>query len=207
MPLPPPDRVAELLASAPENPDLDPEMAQAAVAIAIDWSWKGNGSEVSPAVLLMQRAAHPKDPWSGQVSLPGGRAEEHDRDLRATAIREAHEELEIDLKGSARHLGTLPARRAMAHGGYVDLWITPHVFEVQKPLLPIPGVEASESFWLPLSPARNGELDHSFPYRRQNKEAEGELILPGWRFEERVIWGLTYRMLSALFEHVSPDAD
>ena len=33
---------------------------------------------------------------SGQVSFPGGRAEEGDRDLIATALREAHEDVNID---------------------------------------------------------------------------------------------------------------
>jgi len=200
MPLPAPERAHELLASVPPNPDCDPAMAQAAVAMAIDWT--GLASEIprGPAVLLMQRAEHPTDPWSGQISLPGGRAEACDKDLRTTSIREAHEELGIELEANARHLGELPARRAMSHGGYVDLWITPHVFQLTQKITPKPSKEAREAFWLPLAPARSGELDTEFPYRR--RDTNSEIILPGWRFEERVIWGLTYRMLLALFEHL-----
>ena len=38
----------------------------------------------APEVLLMQRAARPEDRWSGQVSLPGGRAEPQDVSYRGT---------------------------------------------------------------------------------------------------------------------------
>jgi 8-oxo-dGTP pyrophosphatase MutT (NUDIX family) len=176
-------------------------MAQAAVAMAIDWTGLTSGERGAPAVLLMQRAKHPSDPWSGQVSLPGGRAEDFDRDLRATSVREAYEEVGIELESSARHLGQLPARRAMAHGGYVDLWITPHVFELTSAIAPTTSREAREAFWLPLALARSGALDHKFRYLRP--ETNSTITLPSWRFEERVIWGLTFRMLSALFVHAS----
>ena len=41
--------------------------------------------------LLLQRAIHPDDPWSGHLSFPGGRKEEDDQDLLATCIRETAE--------------------------------------------------------------------------------------------------------------------
>jgi 8-oxo-dGTP pyrophosphatase MutT (NUDIX family) len=200
MPLPPPAQIQTALSKAPANPDWDPAMAQSAVAMAIDWNGTVHG-ERGPAVLLMQRAEHPKDPWSGQVSLPGGRAEPVDRDLLATATREAREELNINLEVSARHLGQLPPRQAMARGGYVDLWITPQIFEVRETMAPEPSDEARDFFWLPLGPVRRGELDHKFPYRRPGSSSD--LILPGLEFEKRVIWGLTYRMLLSLFEHTT----
>ena len=175
-------------------------MDQSAVAMAIDWNGDIQG-ERGPALLLMQRAEHPKDPWSGQVSLPGGRAELLDNDLLATATREAREELNIDLEVSARHLGQLPPRQAMARGAYVNLWITPHIFEVRKAMAPSPSDEAQDFFWLPLGPVRRGELDHKFTYRRPGSKSD--LILPGLKYEERVIWGLTYRMLLSLFKHTT----
>jgi 8-oxo-dGTP pyrophosphatase MutT (NUDIX family) len=198
MPLPTPERASERLALIEPNAEWDSKMRQSAVAMAIDWDGSCGGDPGGPSVLLMQRAKHPSDPWSGQVSLPGGRAETEDKDLQATAIREAHEELGIELGKSARHLGQLPARRAMAQGGYVDLWITPHVFEITEAVFPQPSREAREAFWLPLASAKRGDLDHKFLYRR--KDSESDILLPGWRFEGRVIWGLTYRMLLTLFE-------
>lgn len=69
-----------------------------------------------PEVLLMKRAEHPGDRWSGHVSFPGGREEDHDPDLLTTALRETHEELGLDLDASARLLGRLDDVRAVAKG-------------------------------------------------------------------------------------------
>ena len=71
--------------------------ARAAVAVVLH-------DEASPRVLLMKRAERHGDPWSGHISLPGGRYQASDGDLRVTAIRETREELGIDLEdpGGAR---------------------------------------------------------------------------------------------------------
>jgi 8-oxo-dGTP pyrophosphatase MutT (NUDIX family) len=188
MPLPDPKTLREQL---PEAPCPLPSGArQAAVAVALRWQ----PDEL--AVLLMRRRAHADDPWSGQISLPGGHTEPSDADLFATARREAHEELGVDLGTRARPLGLLPARQAMARGKRLELWITPCVFEVTAPLDPQPGPEADEAFWLPLGPAARGELAHDFHYEDERRK----LILPAWRFEKRVIWGLTFRMLNQLLD-------
>lgn len=58
------------------------------------------------SVMLTRRADHLTD-HAGQVSFPGGRREPHDLDAKATALREAREEVGL----AARHvevLGTLP---------------------------------------------------------------------------------------------------
>lgn len=49
----------------------------------------------APHLILTKRTAHlPAHP--GQISLPGGRRDAEDADLRATALRETHEELGIE---------------------------------------------------------------------------------------------------------------
>jgi 8-oxo-dGTP pyrophosphatase MutT (NUDIX family) len=170
-----------------ENP-LAAAPDQAAVAAALRPGPEGL------EVLLMVRTERPGDRWSGQVSLPGGRAETGDADLLQTAMRETEEELGLDLARHGRPLGRLRSLQAMARGGPVGLRITPFVFAVTEPGPLRLSAEASAGFWLPLERVARGELAH-----RQRVEREtGDLWLPAWRFEERVVWGLTHRILSDL---------
>lgn len=162
----------------------------AAVAVVL------RAGEAGPEALLMQRVARPGDRWSGQVSLPGGRAEPEDPDLRATAVRETHEEVGVDLDAGARLVARLDRFQALARGKHVDLWITPFVFEATAPLEPTTGPEASAVFWLPLREAASCALDDHYRY------AKGGLVLslPSWRYDGRVVWGMTWRVLTGLLD-------
>ncbi len=151
---------------------------------------------LGPEVLLMRRVEHPEDRWSGQVSLPGGHADPHEQDLLLTTVREAREEVGVDLERSARLLGRLHRVRARARGGFVPLLITPFVFACTEPVAPAAGAEADEIFWFPLERAASGEL--SSVLRVDGRGAATER--PCWRYENRVVWGLTHHMLSELLE-------
>ena len=148
----------------------------------------------SPEVLLMQRATRPGDRWSGQVSFPGGHQEKSDPDLRATAVREAREEVGLDLDRSARLLGPIDSIRAMAHGKILPMSITPFVFAQTRAVEPVLGDEAIDTFWLPLEVAASGDLDDVHPF----KKGPLKLRLPCWRYHDKVVWGLTYQMLNVL---------
>lgn len=143
-------------------------------------------------VLLMRRAERPGDRWSGQVSFPGGHAEEADADLASTARRETREEVGLDLT-SATLLGCLPSRAAKS-GGPVSMSITPFVYRIEEPPELVLGPEAASSFWLPFGRACGGELDDHYPFQRGSVR----LQLPAWRFADQVIWGMTYEMLQEL---------
>ena len=151
------------------------------------------------SVLLMRRVEHPADPWSGQISLPGGREEPGDSNLSATARRETLEEVGLDLgeqgPGEAEELGLLPPIQARAQGGFMDTTIVPFVHLLTERPPTAPGPEATETFWLPLAQVHSGELDGRFPHVRANG---GTVQLPCWEFEGRRIWGLTFRIVTEL---------
>lgn len=182
------------LAAVQDGPELLGETRQAAVAVVL------RPSPLGPSVLLMTRAKRDNDPWSGQVSLPGGRREIFDDSLRATAMREAHEELDIALAHHAQLLGPLPTLPATGRGMILPMTITPYVFVENPgaPLLPQPSVEAANFFWLPLAPALAGELNATYEY----PYATPPLQLPCWRCNGNVVWGLTYRVLGSFFEEI-----
>jgi 8-oxo-dGTP pyrophosphatase MutT (NUDIX family) len=148
-----------------------------------------------PELLLMQRAIHAGDPWSGHVSLPGGRHEPHDVDLLATAIRETREEVGIDLATAARPLGQLAPAWAMTRGLPLPMTVTPFVFAVTAPVTIALGDEATAAFWLPIEAAAGGALDDVYVHR----VGPFRWKLPCWRHEGRVVWGLTFAMLGRLF--------
>jgi len=153
---------------------------RAAVAVVLH-----NAAE--PHVLLMKRAEREGDPWSGHISLPGGGYHPEDLDLLATAIRETHEELGIDLAG-ARVLGNLDPLHPHTSGPR-GIEVTPFVFLVEESLVPVCGPEALAAFWFPLGRAASGAFDSTYTY------PASELKFPSWNYEGHVIWGLTMRIL------------
>lgn len=180
----PPDFEQRLAAVTPVEPRRPPQR-RAAVAVIL------RPGEASHEVLLMRRADHPGDPWSGHVSFPGGGHEPDDIDLLHTALRETHEEVGLDLDAQARLLARLTPIAAVGRGRILPLDITPFVFRLEADVQPGTSDEAREVFWLPLAPVVAGVLDTEHRYQH------GHVIrrLPAWDWSGHRIWGLTYRML------------
>lgn len=146
-----------------------------------------------PTVLLTQRAAHLHD-HAGQISFPGGRVDEGDRDPVHTALREAAEEIGV----TAAHIeviGSLPTYLTVT--GYS---VTPVVSLVRPGFtLTLDAFEVAAAFEVPLAflmdPAnherRAVEIDgqrrsfYAMPY-----EADGRRYF---------IWGATAAMLRNLY--------
>lgn len=141
-------------------------------------------------VLLIQRAVHPGDRWSGHVSMPGGRSEPSDADLLATAVRETREETGIELS-RARVLGRGSAIWALAKGKLRPMTVTPFVFHLEEVHPIVLSPEATDHFWFPIGRAARGELDG----RVDHALGPLPLELPCWRWEGRTVWGLTHTML------------
>ncbi|HEX9187840.1 MAG TPA: NUDIX domain-containing protein, partial [Vicinamibacteria bacterium] len=90
--------------------------ARAAVALVLR-----DGVPAGPELLVIRRAEHEQDPWSGHMGFPGGRAEPSDPSPEATAVRETLEETGLDLARDGSRLGALDEMKALARGRPVDL--------------------------------------------------------------------------------------
>jgi 8-oxo-dGTP pyrophosphatase MutT (NUDIX family) len=146
-------------------------------------------------VLLIRRAEADGDPWSGHMALPGGRRDPLDESLLQTAIRETLEETGVRLNEGGVPLGPLapliPATRRLP-----PISIFPFVFGVPEGTRArSASPEVDEVLWAPISylqsPRASGTVD--IPLGDVNRS------FPCLRVEERVIWGLTYRILQDLF--------
>jgi 8-oxo-dGTP pyrophosphatase MutT (NUDIX family) len=169
-----------------------PDDGRRRAAVAILLYDEGPRVTEAPRVLLMKRVEREGDPWSGHISLPGGGFQSTDKDMLATAIRETHEELGVDLNG-ARLLGNLMPLHPFTSGP-MGVEVTPFVFATTAAVEPQPGPEAEAAFWLPLDLAASGRIDSTYTYPGTDR------TFPCWTFERYTIWGLTWRILSDLLE-------
>ena len=149
-------------------------------------------------ILLIERTSRPDDPWSGQMAFPGGRIEELDESELVAALREAREEIGLDLESTARLLGASDDLRAMAGGRTLNLVITPFVFELVAdiPELTLQEEEVASVLWAPLEELYSGRLDGTYTHERPGK---GRVKLPCYNVGGKVVWGLTYMMLRNVF--------
>ena len=80
-----------------------------------DWVKHGD-----PEMLFIKRATRVGDKWNGHVALPGGKRDPEDADDQVTAVREAMEEVGIDLGyENAIAVGNLPQRVVTTSWGKV----------------------------------------------------------------------------------------
>ena len=140
--------------------------------------------------LMIKRAEREGDPWSGQVAFPGGRRERQDRSLLETATRETKEEVGIDLRRSAAYLGHLEAFRT--HTG--TMLVVPCVFLMKRDERVEPNDEVSSYRWIPIEVFLSEKSRSTYTLKRGGEEVK----VPAYLYQGYVIWGLSYRMISAL---------
>ncbi|MCA9552890.1 MAG: CoA pyrophosphatase [Myxococcales bacterium] len=146
-------------------------------------------------VLMIRRAEHERDPWSGHMAFPGGRVDLTDPGPLSAAKRETREEIALDLDAHGRLIGELSHVPAVAHGRKIPMVIVPYVFEVEEiPTLAPDPREVQEAVWVPVP----FFLDHANRESMQRTFAGVPLTLPCYHFEGRLIWGLTLKMLDEL---------
>jgi 8-oxo-dGTP pyrophosphatase MutT (NUDIX family) len=151
-------------------------------------------SQDETQLLIIKRAEFEGDPWSGHLALPGGRAETIDADLLATAARETHEEIGINLNNGGRFIGQLPiidTRNSLLPQLEITPFvaIAPVVFSMQL------SSEVANVFWVPIDHLKREGASIEYQF------TQGDLIMkrPAYPCEGGPIWGITERILTSFF--------
>jgi len=130
----------------------------------------------------------------GEISFPGGRQDEGDADLGATALREAQEEVGLPPQG-VRLAGALPPTPTIV----TNYAIYPFVGVIEAGFAWVPqAAEVAEVLELRLADVRDGHgerrlLRKGVPFRTDTYEVG-----------ETLIWGATARIVADLLARLAP---
>ena len=196
--------------ATPQSPSTAPEGRrarrspapdQAAVALVFA------GRDADLRLCFIRRATHPRDPWSGQMALPGGRAAPADVSLCAAAVRETREEVGLTL-AHARYLGALPPIPMVRAGRPIGGSVAPFAFCLagEPPVLTVDPAEVAAAYWITVRHLRDPNQRAVLQVTRSGVTRR----LPAVRFGRHRIWGMTYRIVTDLLERAAredrPDA-
>lgn len=181
-----------------ESPFLDRPAAQAAVLVPLVQRAPGL------SVLLTQRTAH-LPTHAGQIAFPGGKVDDEDACVQATALRETHEEVGLH----PRHVEVIGELPVYTTGS--GFQITPVVALVRPPfvLQPNPG-EVDAVFEVPLEFLMNpaNHRHHAYQWQGHDRQWFSMLyneVMPDAGAVERLIWGATAGMLRNLYKFLLAD--
>jgi len=162
---------------------MPPQIATAAVAII-------KCLAPQESFLILRRAIHPLDPWSGHFSFPGGRKEKKDNNLLETCIRETVEEVGIRLAPETMEtqLPVTPAGRNVQN----PIWVQPFIFVLrEKPSIQLDPREVQSIYWL-----------NSEDFQNLSRHSKVELLpgrmVPAFPVEDYYLWGFTYKLLKLI---------
>lgn len=178
--------IRERLQDHRPNVVVDSDYARAAVALIL------RDGEEGAEFVTIHRSHRDSDPWSGHMALPGGRQDAGDHDLFATAARETHEEVGIDLHRHGELLGHLDDLRAIGRGRPLDLVISPFVCALTTPVhLVLNRHEVQNALWVPLAALQRREAQGRYRHTHDGQAMEHDAFV----YQGYTIWGLTYRIL------------
>jgi len=149
-------------------------------------------ARAEPTVLLTLRTPDLKS-HSGQIAFPGGKIDPTDADPLAAALREAHEEIDLD-------------KRFIDPIGYLDLYLTfsgfrivPVVAHVSPDYVMKPNPsEVAEAFEVPLDFLMQPD-NHQYLSRAWKNIERKYIAMP---YGDRYIWGVTAGILRNLYERI-----
>lgn len=143
-------------------------------------------------LLLIKRAEDERDPWSGQIALPGGRRDPGDETLLETAIRETREETGIELSPGELlgELDDLHPRTPVLP----PVVVRPFVFGIGRRRAVVTNREATMHLWAALTDLRAGAATSRVAVRGTHLE------VPSYVIQEHVVWGMTERILKPIID-------
>ena len=174
------------------NPSKPTNLKKAGVLIAIL-----NYDEYidSPSIIYTQRSSIVST-HSGEVSFPGGMMEDIDTDLYQTALRESHEEMNLDpsIVTKIGRLNYLISR--------YDIEVNPFVAVIDEEPNLEGNSEIEEIFEVPIEFLLNKNNMTTQTFQRDNMKLE----MPTWYYNDQKIWGLT-AMITADLLNICFDAN
>lgn len=147
----------------------------------------------APELLFIERAKREGDPWSGHMAFPGGRRHGSDPDMQATAARETHEEVGIEL---GPPIGQLDDFAGTRNPEVAPLVVAPFVYEMRERPETVPNHEVADTVWIPLPEI----LDPRSAVEYRVERASFREGFPAIRYDRFTVWGLTYRVLGNFLE-------
>lgn len=144
-------------------------------------------------VLILKRAINELDPWSGHLSLPGGKIEADDDSPLDAAVRETMEECGIELDKSSA--SALPPEIA-GNRQNSSLKVLPYHFNLEsRPEIILALDEHSEHFWVPLD-YLSDQSNHQYDFLSKDHP---EKLFPYINIGNSCLWGFTYKVLADFF--------
>ena len=145
-------------------------------------------------ILYIRRTSFEGDRHSGQVAFAGGKRDEEDQNLLATALREAEEEVgiagaDVEVLGHINHHHTISEFQVRPYVGVID-W--PYQLQLDR-------VEVARAFTMPL--AWLGERSNYRTEQRQHPDSQRPWPVVYYDlYDGEMLWGATARMTLSLID-------
>jgi 8-oxo-dGTP pyrophosphatase MutT (NUDIX family) len=173
--------LATLLLSAEEAAAMEARGGTEAAVLLPLYGWPD-----APGLIFTERRADLRR-HAGEVSFPGGRQDDADADLAATALREAHEEIALDPTG-VEVVGALPPVSTFVTGYRIQPFVGLVGDPAELRLAPNPTeVETVLAFSL-------DRLRQGYEMRRLVRRGV-PVHTPTYEVDGQMIWGATARIL------------
>jgi len=149
------------------------------------------GDDKDHKIIIIRRAADPRDKHAGQLGFPGGKYEESDTDMQACAIREVYEEIGVNTN-TIQVLGALTPLYVFAS----NFLVSPYVGYIDhKPELTLQESEVAEVLHVSLAEL----FDESQKMKKDISIGNGLLKdVPYYNINGNVLWGATAIIMSEL---------